>query len=363
MSFEFGTALRLRVYGASHAPCVGVEITGLPAGEAVDDTVLQHFLDRRRPGRSALTTSRKEADRPQFLSGLRGGVTTGGPLRAEIPNLDAHPEDYTALADTPRPGHADYTARLKYGHDTDLRGGGVFSGRMTAPLCIAGGIAKQILARRNIHIGAHLASVGNIPDDSFPVNPDKALLERLASREFPTLSNAAGNAMQEEILRAKSEGDSVGGVIACAAIGVPAGLGGPLFQGLEGRLAQALFAIPAVKGVDFGDGFHAAALRGSAHNDPYTVQQGKLLPASNHAGGILGGITTGMPVTLRVAVKPTPSIAKPQKTVRLSRMEETTLTLQGRHDPCVALRAVPVVEAMTAVVLLDLLLEESHGTV
>ena len=243
-----------------------------------------------------------------------------------------------------------------------MRGGGHFSGRLTAPLCVAGGIAKQILARRGVYVGAHLGSVGTVCDEHFPLFPTRELFEEIAAKPFPALDDASGARMQDVILAAKNALDSVGGVIECAAIGLPAGLGDPMFDGVENRLAAALFGIPAVKGVEFGAGFNAAARRGSENNDPFTVENGRIAAVSNNAGGILGGITTGMPLTLRVAVKPTASIAKEQQTVSLSKLEDAQLQIHGRHDPCIAHRAVPVVEAVTATVLLDLLLEGNHGT-
>lgn len=362
MSSEFGNILRVSVFGQSHGKAVGVVVDGLPAGEAIDLEELQRFLDRRRPGTGPLSTARKETDVPEFLSGLEGGKTCGAPLCAVIKNADQHSKDYGELADKPRPGHADFTAWAKWGGHADMRGGGHFSGRLTAPLCVAGGIAKQILARRGIFVGAHLASVAGICDRPFPLHPTAALFEEVAAKPFPVLDEAAGERMRAAILEAKNDLDSVGGVIECAAAGLPAGLGEPMFGGVENRLAAALFGIPAVKGVEFGEGFRAAELRGSENNDPFTVEDGEIRAETNRAGGILGGITTGMPLVLRAAVKPTPSIGRPQKTVRLSAMEAAELTVHGRHDPCVAHRAVPVVEAVTAAVLLDMLLEGNHGT-
>ena len=362
MSSEFGNLLRVSVFGQSHGRAIGVVVDGLPAGEAVDREELQRFLDRRRPGGSPLSTARRETDVPEFLSGLEDGRTCGAPLCAVIQNADQHSKDYGGLQDKPRPGHADYTAWAKWGGQADMRGGGHFSGRLTAPLCVAGGIAKQILARRGVFVGAHLAAVAGIPDQPFPLRPTAALFEEIAARPFPVLDEAAGERMRSAILEAKNGLDSVGGVIECAATGLPAGLGEPMFGGVENRLAAALFGIPAVKGVEFGEGFRGAGLRGSENNDAFRAEGGEVRTASNHAGGVLGGITTGMPLVLRAAVKPTPSIGRPQKTVRLSAMEDTDLTIHGRHDPCVAHRAVPVVEAVTAAVLLDMLLEGNHGT-
>lgn len=362
MSSEFGKLIKVSVFGQSHGRAIGVVVDGLPAGEAVDLTELQAFLDRRKPGKSPLSTARKESDAPTFLSGLENGKTCGAPLCAVIENGDQHSGDYAGLTDTPRPGHADYTANLKWGGHADMRGGGHFSGRLTAPLCIAGGIAKQILSRRGVFVGAHLKEVAGIPDAPFPPRPTADMFAQIAAKPFPVLDDGAGEAMRSAILAAREALDSVGGVVECAAVGLPAGLGDPMFDGIENRLAAALFGIPAVKGLEFGDGFAAARARGSENNDPFVLRDGAVATESNHAGGILGGITTGSPLVLRAAFKPTPSIARPQRTVRLSAMEETELEIRGRHDPCIAHRAVPVVEAVTAAVLLDLLLEGNHGT-
>ena len=362
MSSEFGKLLKVSVFGQSHGTAIGVVMDGLPAGEEIDLEELQRFLDRRRPGKSPLSTARNEGDVPEFLSGLENGKTCGAPLCAIIRNSDQHSGDYAELADKPRPGHADYTAWVKWKGHADMRGGGHFSGRLTAPLCIAGGIAKQILARRGIYVGAHLRGVGGIADEPFPLHPTPELFEEVVRKPFPVLDDKAGETMQAVILSSKEYLDSVGGVVECAAIGVPAGLGDPMFDGVENRLAAALFGIPAVKGLEFGEGFRAAALRGSENNDAFFAEGGRVRARTNHAGGVLGGITTGMPIVLRAAVKPTPSIGRPQETVRLSRLEGAELTVRGRHDPCVAHRAVPVVEAVTAAVLLDMLLEGNHGT-
>ncbi|NBI11114.1 chorismate synthase [Colidextribacter sp. OB.20] len=362
MSSEFGKILKVSVFGQSHGTAIGVNIDGLPAGEEIDLEELQRFLDRRRPGKSPLSTARKEGDVPEFLSGLLDGKTCGAPLCAVIRNSDQHSGDYAELADKPRPGHADYTAWVKWKGHADMRGGGHFSGRLTAPLCIAGGIAKQILARRGIYVGAHLWSVGGYLDAPLPDCPAPELFEAVAAKPFPVLNDKNGELMQKLIERARQELDSVGGVVECAAIGVPPGLGDPMFDGVENRLAAALFGIPAVKGVEFGEGFTAPYLHGSQNNDAFAVEDGRVVTTTNHAGGILGGIATGMPVILRAAFKPTPSIGQIQKTVSLSAIRNTDLQIHGRHDPCIAHRAVPVVEAVTAAVLLDLLLEGNHGT-
>ena len=362
MSSEFGSLLKISVFGQSHGKAIGVVVDGLPAGEAIDLEELDRFLDRRRTGKNRLSTARKESDVPVFLSGLENGVTCGAPLCAVIENSDQHSADYSELRDKPRPGHADYTAYVKWKGQADMRGGGHFSGRLTAPLCVAGGIAKQILSRRGVYVGAHLWSVGTERDAPFPLRPTRELFESVAAKPFPVLDDQAGERMQALILEARQNLDSVGGVIECAATGLPAGLGDPMFDGVENRLASALFGIPAVKGVEFGDGFAAARAHGSENNDPFVMEGGRVAAETNHAGGILGGITNGMPVVLRTAMKPTPSIARPQRTVSLSAGENADLVIHGRHDPCIAHRAVPVVEAVTAAVLLDLLLEGNHGT-
>lgn len=361
MSSEFGSTLRVSVFGQSHGQAIGVLVDNLPAGEAIDETELRAFLKRRRP-QGGLSTKRREDDVPVFLSGLMNGKTCGSPLCAIIENKDARSKDYETIRDIPRPSHADFTAFMKWGGEADVRGGGHFSGRLTAPLCIAGGIAKQILARRGVFVGAHLLAVAGIEEEAFPLWPSRELLGAVAGKDFPVIDDACGRLMQEAIGEAREDGDSVGGVIECVAIGVPAGLGSPMFEGIENRIAAAVFGIPAVKGVAFGDGFDSARQRGSEHNDPLAVDtQGAITMEKNSSGGINGGITNGMPLVFSVAMKPTPSISKPQKSVCLTTWQETELTIQGRHDPCVAHRAVPVVEAVTALVLLDLILEDSHG--
>ena len=361
MSSEFGKLLRVGVFGQSHGTAIGVTIHGLPAGEAIDTELLQQFLDRRKPG-GGLATPRKETDIPEFLSGLENGITCGAPLCAVIKNADQHSRDYSELLDKPRPSHADYTARVKWGGHADMRGGGHFSGRLTAPLCVAGGIAMQILNRRGIYVGAHLTSVGTEEDEPFPLHPTKELFAEIAAKPFPVIDDGKGAAMQAAIQEARAELDSVGGTIECAAIGLPAGLGEPMFDGIENRLAAALFGIPGLKGLEFGSGFAGSRMRGSENNDAFRMENGSVTVQSNRAGGILGGITSGMPVTFRVAMKPTPSIGRVQQTVSLSGKENTDLQIHGRHDPCIALRAVPVVEAVTAISLLDLLMEGNHGT-
>jgi chorismate synthase len=347
----------ISLFGQSHSPAIGVTVDGLPAGIPVDLEELQKFLNRRAPGHHAWATPRKEADRPEFLSGLKNGYTCGAPLTAIIRNTNTRSVDYAEIQDLPRPSHADYTARIKYGGYEDGDGGGHFSGRLTAPYCIAGGIILQYLKRQGIEIGAHLASIATVHDQPFdPVGVNKNQLHVVRERDFPILNPEMEAPMREAIEQARQEGDSVGGVIECAAVGVPAGLGDPMFDGLENRIARLVFAIPAVRGIEFGTGFEAAAMRGSAHNDSFYMDEGQVHTKTNHHGGILGGISSGMPILFRCAIKPTPSIARPQDTVRLSQMENAHLAVRGRHDPCIAPRAVPVVEAAMAIALGDALL-------
>ena len=358
MASYLGEHIHVSVFGQSHSPAIGVVVDGLPAGERVDLEELGRFLSRRAPGHSGLSTPRKEADLPRILCGLADGVTCGAPLAAVIENTNTRSGDYDNLKDVPRPGHADYTAQVRYGGFQDAAGGGHFSGRLTAPLCIAGGVALQILARRGIRVDAHIQSIAGVEDRPFcPMGEQGEVLDGLKTAALPVLDQAAGAEMEGKILEAKGRGDSVGGVVECMVSGLPAGLGGPLFGGMESRLAAAVFGIPAVKGVEFGTGFRAAAMLGSEHNDPFVVEGGQVRTASNHAGGILGGITTGMPLVFRAAFKPTPSIAQEQDSVSLSRMEPAKLHVKGRHDPCVVPRAVPVVEAAAALTVLDALLD------
>ncbi len=360
MRFE-GKQITVSVFGQSHGPAVGVVVDGLPAGIRIDPERLQRFLNRRAPGRNRYSTPRREADEPEFLSGLVGGVTCGAPLCAVIRNTDTHSADYAEFADTPRPSHADWPASVRYGKHADLRGGGPFSARLTAPLCVAGGIALQWLEDRGVRVGAHVLSIGEIRDEAFdPTAVGEETLEAVRTGDFPVIRPEAGERMREAILRAGEEQDSLGGCVECAAIGLPVGLGGPLFEGLESPLSAALFAIPAVRAVEFGLGTEAALRRGSDYNDAYTVRDGRVTALTNHSGGLTGGLTNGMPLLLRITLKPTPSIGKPQRTVSLSRMEETELRIRGRHDPCVVPRAVPVAEAMTAMVLADRMLADTR---
>ena len=352
-----GKCLTVSVFGQSHSAGIGAVIEGLPAGFRVDEERLQGFLGRRAPGQGRFTTARKEADVPEFLSGMQDGYTCGAPICAVIRNGDTRSKDYDQFRQVPRPSHADYPAMVKYGEHYDIRGGGPFSGRLTAPICIAGGIALQMLEEKGVRVGAHIASISNQTDRRFdPLRVSAADFDTIAANGFPTLSKEAGEEMLAVIEEARKAEDSVGGTVEAAAIGLPAGLGGPLFEGLESALAAACFAIPAVKGVEFGDGFFAALLKGSQHNDLYAMSQGRVVTKTNHAGGLVGGMTTGMPLILRAAFKPTPSIGQAQQSVNLEEGRETQLTIKGRHDPCVVPRAVPVVEAVVALVLLDVML-------
>ena len=330
MSSSYGENIRITIFGQSHAPAIGVTIEGLPAGFAIDRAALQAFLDRRAPGRDPTATARREADEPEFLSGLVGDVTCGAPLTAIIRNSNTRSQDYEELRAVPRPGHADWPAQVRFGGFQDVAGGGHFSGRLTAPLCIAGGIVLQILAQKGVTV--------------------QARAERIGGETDPERQRAA-------ILAAKTAGDSVGGVIAAEVRGMPVGVGDPMFGGLENRIAQAVFGIPAVKGIEFGDGFAASERRGSENNDPYRMVDGKVKPVTNHAGGILGGLSTGEPITFRVAVKPTSSIAIEQDSVNLQTGENARLRVHGRHDPCIVPRAVPCVEAAAALAVYDALLE------
>ena len=354
MSLYQGKKVSISIFGRPHGPAVGVTVEGLPAGEKVDFTELKSFMRRRAPG-GALSTSRHETDEPRILCGLQDGCLSGGELTAVLENTDVRPKDYETFLDVPRPGHADYTACVKYEGRQDMRGGGPFSGRMTAPLCTAGGICLQLLGRRGVRIFAHIRSISEVEDRPFnPMGEQLQTLEGLADRELPVLESEAGEKMRRAILHAREEKDSVGGTVECMVLGLPAGLGGPMFEKLESRLATALFAIPAVKGVEFGSGFGAARLKGSQQNDPFEIgDSGRVVTGTNHAGGLLGGITTGMPLVFQVAFKPTPSIGIEQDSVSLSGKKPVKLTVSGRHDPCIVPRGVPVVEAAAAVVLLD----------
>lgn len=327
MSSSYGKWVRISIFGQSHSEAIGVTIDGLPAGIRIDMAELQRFMNRRAPGQSRYSTPRKEADRPEFISGLVEDITCGAPLTALISNTNTKSKDYDNIRDIPRPGHADLTAHIKYRGFEDVRGGGHFSGRLTAPLCVAGGIFKQILQRKGIEIDARIVEIGGNSEDPYA-----------------------------EIDRAREDLDSVGGIVECRVTGVPAGIGDPMFDGVENTIAQTVFAIPAVKGIEFGAGFSAAGMRGSQNNDPfYMDEDGKIRTRSNNSGGVLGGITNGMEIVFRCAFKPTPSIAKPQDSISWSTGKDAVLEIKGRHDPCIVPRALPCVESAAALALINLM--------
>jgi len=357
MASDFGKKVKITIFGQSHSEAIGVVIDGLPVGEEIDLDAVQKFMERRAPGRNAYSTSRKEADLPRVVSGLFEGKTCGAPICAIIENTNTRSKDYDKLKDLPRPGHADFTAWVKYDGYNDHRGGGHFSGRLTAPLCFAGAVCKQILERKGIHVGAHILSIKGVKDTSFDaVEISAKTLQEVAEKAFPVQNDAVGEEMQAVIAAAKEKGDSVGGIVECAITGLPVGVGEPMFDGLESVLAQAIFAIPAVKGVEFGAGFGVAELFGSENNDDFIYNEdGTVKTKTNNHGGSLGGIASGMPLVFRAAFKPTPSISMKQDTISISKRENDRLAVTGRHDPCIVPRAVPVVEAAAAVAILDLL--------
>ena len=342
------------IFGESHGPAIGVTLTGVPAGLELDWAAIEKDMARRAPGKSPLATARKEADQVQVLSGVFEGKTTGSPLCAMIANTDTRSADYSKTRDLARPGHADYPAHVRYQGFNDYRGGGHFSGRLTAPLVFAGAIAKQILAQRGITVGAHISSIYGVNDEALE---DWDTLKGVADKAFPVLNDEKGQEMQEAILEAKEEQDSVGGSIECGVFGLPAGYGSPDFgENAEGIFSQYLFAVPAVKAVAFGAGTAFSLMRGSEANDPlYVDEHGNVGAEQNCAGGINGGITNGMPLVFEVTMRPTPSIARTQFTIDMNRMEHAELELQGRHDPCVVPRAVPVIEAAAALAACQLL--------
>jgi chorismate synthase len=359
MSSQYGKKIRISIFGQSHSPAIGVSIDGLPAGIRLDTNELRAFLKRRAPGQNDISTARAEDDVPEILSGLVEGVTCGAPLAIIIRNEDARSVDYRELRDIPRPSHADYAAHVKYGGFQDVAGGGHFSGRLTAPLCAAGGICLQILRGLGIFVGAHILKIGGAQDDPFdPVAVSNMEFEAILENPLPVLNRKSGESMKKQIQEAKEKGDSIGGIVECAAIGLPLGLGDPIFDGIENRIAGIVFGIPGVKGVEFGSGFAVAGRRGSENNDGFYMDGENVRTRTNHSGGILGGITNGMPVLFRAAFKPTPSIGMEQESVSLSKAENATLQVKGRHDPCIVPRALPCVEAAAAIALYDAFLDQ-----
>jgi chorismate synthase len=355
MSNVFGRELRVTVFGESHSAAVGVVIDGLPPGFAVDMRRVREAMARRTPNRSAASTKRREADEAEILSGCLDGVTTGTPLCAVIRNTDARPGDYLRAAELMRPGHADYTGHIKYKGCGDIRGGGHFSGRLTAPLVFAGSVATQVLNERGVCIGAHVKRIGDVEDADFPAYGEPTF-RGVEEKGFAVNDDAAGGRMRALVEQAAREDDSLGGVIACAVAGLPAGVGEPFFDSLESELSRMMFSIPAVKGVEFGEGFGFTGMRGSEANDPLYMDRGRVRFSTNHNGGVNGGISNGMPVLFRVAVKPTPSIARSQHTVDISTLEDAEISVRGRHDACIVPRAVEVVKCGAALVLADMLM-------
>lgn len=359
MSSSWGEKIRISIFGGSHTQAIGVNIEGLPPGEPVDWEEILVQMARRAPGQDKTATTRKEPDTPQVLCGLYEGVTTGAPLCAVIENTNQRSKDYSQLKVLPRPGHGDYTAAVKYAGHNDVRGGGHFSGRLTAPLVFAGALARQILARRGVTVGSHVVHIAGCgADDPLfdPVSLDPALLDRLSREYFPVSDPAVREAMRAAIDQARMARDSAGGLVECAILGMPVGVGDPMFGGAENRIASLVFGVPAVKGVEFGAGFGVADMTGSRSNDPmYVDGEGRVRTRTNNAGGILGGITNGMPLIFRAALKPTPSISREQDTVDLRTMKNAKLTVTGRHDPCIVPRAAVALEAAACVAALDML--------
>jgi len=329
MSNSFGETFKITVFGESHGECVGVVVEGCPAGQKIDMKLIQDGLNRRKPGQNQLTTSRKEEDKLELLSGVFNGRATGAPIAMIVRNKDIDSSCYEEIKNTPRPSHADFTAKIKYRDFNDYRGSGIFSGRLTAAFVMAGAIARQVLNENQIRVNAQIIQIGR--------SDTKAGIEK-------------------EILKAKNENDSIGGLVECRVLGMSVGIGEPLFDSIESVLSHAVFSIPGVKGIEFGSGFKCISMKGSEHNDPLILRGGKVVTKTNNAGGILGGLSNGMPIVFRVAIKPTSSISKEQNTVNLETMDECNLKIKGRHDPCIAVRAVPVVESMAAITLVDLLL-------
>jgi chorismate synthase len=354
MSGVWGNNIKYSIFGESHGKAIGITIDGIPAGIEIDLEHIKFEMSRRAPGKNQFSTERKEKDSFEILSGYFNGNTTGTPLCAIIRNKDEHSKDYDKIKSIIRPGHADYTGNVKYFGFNDYRGGGHFSGRLTAPLVFAGAIAKQILMKKNIIIGSHIYEIGNVQDEEFDkVNIKSDFLKSLINREFPVINEEKALEMKKKILEAKQDLDSIGGIVEAAVLNLPAGLGSPFFDSIESSLAHILFSIPAVKGVEFGEGFNISRMKGSQANDEFYMEEDNVHTFTNNNGGILGGITTGMPLIFRAAFKPTPSIGKIQKTVDLLKKENTEIQVTGRHDPCIVPRAVPVVEAVTAMTILD----------
>ena len=360
MTSGYGNKIRITISGESHGPCIEAVLSGIPAGEPIDMNEIALQMSRRAPGKDNTSTPRKESDLPQFVSGITDGVTTGEDIHIVIENTNTHSSDYDNLKFTPRPSHADYPAHVKYNGEADMRGSGHFSGRLTAPLTAAGAVCKQILKKRGITVGGHVYNIGDVFDIAFNgvmINEDT--LNELSSKYFATLSPDAEKEMREYILDAANDGDSIGGSVEIAVTGMPVGIGNHMFGGVENIISSVVYGVPAVKGVSFGAGFDFAYLRGSEANDPYYYDNGAIKTATNNCGGIVGGMTTGMPIIVKAALKPTPSIFKEQNTVDLQSGQDTILKVNGRHDPCIVPRALPAVEAAVAIAVTMLLSEDN----
>lgn len=356
MSSTYGEKIKISVFGESHGNGIGVVIDGLPSGVKIDmDSVLLQMA-RRAPGKDKTATPRKESDIPKVLSGMLNDTLTGAPLCAVIENTNTRSGDYSNLLTCPRPGHSDYTAFVKYNGANDIRGGGHFSGRITAPIVFAGSICRQILEKEGIKIAAHISSIGPVKDKLFdPVKIDDTLVAKLNSSSFALIDNSVEGKMREVVESARMNRDSIGGTIECAVTGIKAGIGEPMFDGVEGVIAKAVFGVPAIKAIEFGKGFELSEMLGFQSNDPFEYDGDRVVTKTNNCGGILGGITNGMPVIFRTAVKPTPSISQKQMTVDLQKKENTEIEIHGRHDPCIVPRAVPVIEAVTAIAIVNLM--------
>jgi chorismate synthase len=355
MSSTYGDKIKISVFGESHGNGIGVVIDGLPAGVKIDMDKVLVQMSRRAPGNDKTSTPRKEKDLPKILSGMLGDTLTGAPLCAVIENTNTQSGDYSNLLSCPRPGHSDYTAFVKYHGANDIRGGGHFSGRITAPIVFAGAICRQLLESKGIKIAAHISSIGTAKDKPFnPVEIDNELVSRLNNAKFALIDESAEEPMRAQVEAARMELDSLGGTIECAVTGIDAGFGDPMFDGVEGVIAKAVFGVPAVKGIEFGKGFELSEMRGSQSNDAFRYKDGKVVTETNNMGGILGGITNGMPIIFKAAIKPTPSISQKQRTVDLQKKENADLEIHGRHDPCIVPRAVPVIEAVTAIAIINL---------
>lgn len=354
MSSSYGQSLKLAIFGQSHGEAIGVTIDGLPAGMQIDMERLLAEMARRAPGQSALTTARKEPDAPEFLSGVLNGRTTGQPICLVIRNTNQRSRDYGDGVDLVRPGHADYTGHVRYFGFEDWRGGGSFSGRLTAPIVAAGALCSQWLEAQGVKIACHVQQLGRVKDASFMDADPSADYTYMKAMHLPTLEQGLDAQMEAEAMAAREGGDSIGGVLECMITGLPAGLGAPFFDSVESVVSHLLFSVPAVKGIEFGSGFGFAAMRGSQANDPFRMEAGRVVTTTNHSGGVNGGITNGMPVIFRCVIRPTPSIGMAQETVSLKTGENAELAVKGRHDPCILPRAVPVIEAMAAIAVMDL---------